>query len=83
MSLVLTVNGQRREFAILAPQATLLQVIDAMNLKGDRIAVEHNGEIAQRVRWADVQVASGDRLEVVHFVGGGLHGDNQIAIGRR
>jgi thiamine biosynthesis protein ThiS len=42
-----------------------------MALKVDRIAVEHNGQIVQRARWADTPVASGDRLEVVHFVGGG------------
>jgi sulfur carrier protein len=42
-----------------------------MDLKGDRIAVEHNGQIVQRARWADTPVSSGDRLEVVHFVGGG------------
>lgn len=72
MSLKLTVNGQSREFAGLTPPVSLAQVIAAMKLKGDRIAVEHNGEIAQRVRWADVAVASGDRLEVVHFVGGGM-----------
>jgi sulfur carrier protein len=42
-----------------------------MALKGDRIAVEHNGQIVQRARWSDTPIASGDRLEVVHFVGGG------------
>jgi sulfur carrier protein len=73
MSLTLTVNGQSREFADLTAPVTLAEVIADMNLKGDRIAVEHNGEIAQRGRWADLSVASGDRLEVVHFVGGGIH----------
>jgi len=33
--------------------------------------VEHNGAIVQRAGWTDTPVASGDRLEVVHFVGGG------------
>jgi sulfur carrier protein len=42
-----------------------------MALKGDRIAVEHNGQIVQRANWAETPVSSGDRLEVVHFVGGG------------
>jgi sulfur carrier protein len=71
MSLTLTVNGQSRVFSGLTPPATLAQVIGEMDLKGDRIAVEHNGEIAQRARWTEVSVSSGDRLEVVHFVGGG------------
>lgn len=72
MSLTLTVNGQSREFTGLTSPVVLAEIVAAMNLKGDRIAVEHNGEIAQRARWAEVSVASGDRLEVVHFVGGGL-----------
>lgn len=42
-----------------------------MELKADRVAVEHNGVIAPRTTWAQVQVDAGDRLEIVHFVGGG------------
>jgi thiamine biosynthesis protein ThiS len=71
MPLTLVINGQNRVFAGLTSPVMLSQIIDEMELKGDRIAVEHNGEIAQRVRWAEVPVATGDRLEVVHFVGGG------------
>jgi sulfur carrier protein len=71
MSLRLTINGQVREFDELTAGVSLAEVIAVMALKGDRIAVEHNGEIAQRARWAEVTMASGDRLEVVHFVGGG------------
>jgi len=74
MPLSLTVNGQNRVFANLTPPATLAQVVTEMALKGDRIAVEHNGEIAQRAHWEEVLVTSGDRLEVVHFVGGGTGG---------
>jgi len=80
MSLTLTVNGHAREFAELTPPVPLAEVVDAMNLKGDRIAVEHNGEIVQRVRWAEVSVVSADRLEIVHFVGGGRLND---ALGMR
>jgi sulfur carrier protein len=72
MSLTLTINGQNREFAGLTPPVTLAKVIAEMNLQGDRIAVEHNGEITQRARWANVSITPGDRLEVVHFVGGGI-----------
>ena len=71
MALTLSVNGQSRIFADLASPAVLAEVVAEMNLKADRVAVEHNGEIAPRGRWGDVVVASGDRLEVVHFVGGG------------
>jgi sulfur carrier protein len=71
MSFTLAINGQSRSFDNLTPPVTLAQVIAAMELKGDRIAVEHNGQIVQRARWSDTPIASGDRLEVVHFVGGG------------
>ena len=80
MSLTLTVNGQSREFASLTAPVTLATIISAMELKGDRIAVEHNGEIAQRARWAEISVTSGDRLEVVHFVGGGTGSEIQSCI---
>lgn len=71
MALVIVLNGQRREFGQLDSGACLVDVIGALELKGDRIAIEHNGEIAQRATWDKTNVASGDRLEVVHFVGGG------------
>ena len=71
MPLALIINGQNRTFATLDSPTPLADVVIEMNLKGDRIAVEHNGEIAQRANWSDVSVSSGDRLEVVHFVGGG------------
>ncbi len=78
MPLTLAINGQQRSFASLTPPVTLEQTIAAMNLKGDRIAVEHNGEIVQRARWPETLVSSGDRLEVVHFVGGGACGKMQL-----
>jgi thiamine biosynthesis protein ThiS len=36
------------------------------------VAVEHNGEIIPRAVWAGTILQPGDRLEVVHFVGGGI-----------
>ncbi len=74
MSLALVINGQSRTFEGLTSPSPLAKVVEKMDLKADRIAVEHNGEIAPRARWAEVSVASGDRLEVVHFVGGGISG---------
>ena len=71
MSFTLAINGQDRSFANLTPPVTLAQAIAAMDLKGDRIAVEHNGQIVQRALWSETPVSPGDRLEVVHFVGGG------------
>jgi thiamine biosynthesis protein ThiS len=41
-------------------------------MKSDRVAVELNLDIVPRDRWADTQLNEGDRLEIVHFVGGGI-----------
>ena len=41
-------------------------------LPGDRVAVELNRDIVPRDLWASTQLAENDRLEIVHFVGGGL-----------
>ena len=70
--LAVVINGQTRSFAELRPGVVLAEVVAALGLKADRIAVELNGEIAPRTSWAEQLVREGDRLEVVHFVGGGL-----------
>jgi sulfur carrier protein len=72
MSLTLILNGQLRTFPELKQPAGLNELIAALGLQGDRVAVEHNGEIVPRANWPDTIVSAGDRLEVVHFVGGGL-----------
>ena len=71
-ALRITVNGKERHFETLPEACPLQQVVAALDLKADRIAVEHNGEIAPRAGWPTTPVNSGDRLEVVHFVGGGV-----------
>ena len=71
MSLTLVLNGQSRTFDALTAPATLDQLVAELGLKGDRVAIEHNGEIAPRASWPQSGVNEGDRIEVVHFVGGG------------
>lgn len=71
-SLTLQLNGQSRNFPGLTAPVALGRLIEALGLKADRIAVEHNGEIASRASWDSIDVGQGDRLEIVHFVGGGL-----------
>ncbi|RSL14604.1 sulfur carrier protein [Edaphobacter aggregans] len=71
MSLTLVLNGQTRTFATLSQPSSLDLLIAELALKGDRVAVEHNGEIVPRAAWPQTPLTEGDRLEVVHFVGGG------------
>jgi sulfur carrier protein len=72
MSLTLILNGQSRDFDTLAQPTTLELLVAELGLKGDRVAIEHNGQIVPRSVWAETVVDGGDRLEVVHFVGGGV-----------
>lgn len=65
------VNGQSRTFPELSSPAPLPQLLDHLGLKADRIAIEHNGEIVGRATWATTEISNGDKLEIVHFVGGG------------
>lgn len=69
--MTLNLNGEAKEFDALAPGCTLLQFVGEMKLQGDRVAVELNGDIVPRRRWPEVRLNNGDKLEVVHFVGGG------------
>jgi sulfur carrier protein len=69
----LHINGEERTFPDPAPPAgfTLAALIEHLNMKSDRVAVELNREIAPRERWPQTILKDGDRLEIVHFVGGG------------
>jgi sulfur carrier protein len=71
MGLTIAINGESRCLEGLTAPASLAEVIAELGLKADRIAVEHNGEIAVRGLWTGTRVEQGDRLEIVHFVGGG------------
>jgi len=65
----LFVNGAVRRLD--PPPATVAELVRALNLEGKRIAVERNGEIVPKSRYAATAVTAGDRLEVVAAVGGG------------
>jgi thiamine biosynthesis protein ThiS len=68
----LYINGEARSFPdheVAIP--TLARLIESLGMKSDRVAVELNREIAPRGRWHEITLKDGDRLEIVHFVGGG------------
>ncbi len=66
--LELTVNGERRRFPAPLTVAGLLAELD---LDIRKVAVERNEEIVRRATYAETMLASGDVLEIVHFIGGG------------
>lgn len=65
----LIINGEKREFA--GDRLTLAWLVEQLGMKSDRVAVELNRDIVSRERWPETSLHDGDRLEVVHFVGGG------------
>jgi thiamine biosynthesis protein ThiS len=62
-------NGEPRE---VPEDLTLAALIEWLKLPPDRVAVERNLEIVPRARWSATPIHAGDRLEVVHLVGGGV-----------
>ncbi|MBI2822438.1 MAG: sulfur carrier protein ThiS [Acidobacteria bacterium] len=63
-----TVNGDVTSVADSISVAELLQWLE---LKKERIAVELNRDLVPRKRWEETHLRPGDCLEIVHFVGGG------------
>ncbi|WP_110685730.1 sulfur carrier protein ThiS [Salinicola aestuarinus] len=55
----------------LEPEATLATLIESLGLGGRRIAIEVNEEIVPRSLHAETPLSDGDRVEVVHAIGGG------------
>ncbi len=63
----LTINGERQVFSA----ETLGALIEQLGMKADRVAIELNREIVPREQLPQTALHDGDRLEIVHFVGGG------------
>ena len=64
----ITLNGEPRA---LESGTTIAILLDAAGLGGRRVAVELNGEIVPRGRHAEQGLRPGDRVEIVHALGGG------------
>jgi thiamine biosynthesis protein ThiS len=64
----LTINGENR---VLEKAGTLSALVEQLGMKQDRVAIELNREIVSRDQWPETALKEGDRLEIVHFVGGG------------
>ncbi len=64
----LQINGDKKDFA---DGLSLAGLIAQFGMKADRVAVELNREIVSRAQWAETALQDGDKLEIVHFVGGG------------
>jgi len=63
----LTINGETQP----SSAETLAALVEGLGMKPDRVAIELNREIVPRDQWPETPLHDGDRLEIVHFVGGG------------
>lgn len=64
----LTVNGETRAFSGVDDVAGL---VAALGLDARKVAIERNLEIVPRSAYGATSLADGDRIEIVHFIGGG------------
>ncbi|MGB5698063.1 MAG: sulfur carrier protein ThiS [Polyangiales bacterium] len=64
----LVVNGQERQVEL---RTTVKQLLASLDLADTLVAVERNEEVVPRARYESTELSDGDRVEIVHFVGGG------------
>ena len=64
----LIVNGEERE---VAASTSVRALLEGLGLGDTLVAVERNEEVVPRAKHGETLLAEGDRVEVVHFVGGG------------
>jgi len=70
--LTLLLNGENRQFETQSQGTLSVQgLLVELGLDMRKVAVERNEEIVPRSRYAETWLASGDQLEIVHFIGGG------------
>ncbi len=64
----ITVNGEQHR---LADSMSLAQLLQTYELEPEKVAIEHNWTIIHAHQLDDVLVCEGDRIEIIHFIGGG------------
>ena len=62
------INGESKE---ISGTPSLAELIDQLDLPAARIAIELNRAVVRRSEWSSTMLQDGDRIEIVHFVGGG------------
>lgn len=62
------INGETRE---ISREANLSELLKLLALPQERIAIELNKQVVRRKDWESIQIKDADKIEIVHFVGGG------------
>jgi sulfur carrier protein len=62
------ING---EFKQVPPDLNLAELLKHLEMPNDRLAVELNGQVVRKMNWETTTISGADKIEIVHFVGGG------------
>lgn len=62
------INGETRE---IERELNLRELLEKFELPDERIAVELNQKVVRKKDWENITVKNADKIEIVHFVGGG------------
>ncbi len=62
------INGETKQ---LNQTLNLIELLKHFSLPSERIAIELNREVVRKKDWENIKINDGDKLEVIHFVGGG------------
>lgn len=66
--MIVELNGEPSE---VSDHTSLAALLDLLNFPSERVAIELNHEVVRRVDWPNTVLQEGDKVEIVHFVGGG------------
>jgi thiamine biosynthesis protein ThiS len=62
------INGETRE---IESSLNLRELLRRFDLPSERVAVELNREVVRKKDWETIEIKDADKIEIVHFVGGG------------
>ncbi len=62
------VNGEKKE---IEKELNLHELLKRLDLPTERVAIELNKTVVRKKDWEMVKIADSDKIEVIHFVGGG------------
>ena len=66
--ITIVLNGEERK---IDGAVTVDRLLDLFSLPRQRVAIELNKEVVRKQEWPETKVKDADRIEVIHFVGGG------------
>ncbi|HEY2974044.1 MAG TPA: sulfur carrier protein ThiS [Pyrinomonadaceae bacterium] len=66
--MIIQLNGEPQE---VKENISLPELVAGLSLKAEQVAIELNQSVVRRAQWESTRLREGDKVEIVHFVGGG------------